>query len=173
MRILFASAYGSTREYAQELGRRFGIEPEELDCVDAASLAQGTEPVIVLSYTHGPHLPAASFVAEHDFGRRPVAAVAVGMSLVDAARKRDQMKGVLGAKADAVQRFYLPGRLNYSELSGSHHTIMRGVISALRLKPVKSDNDKSMIAGFNKNTDHLDLRALEPIVEWVKGNVEK
>ncbi|STC70084.1 flavodoxin domain-containing protein [Corynebacterium pilosum] len=162
--IFYSSTYGSTREYAEELARR--VDANIQDIGDAPELGEG--PVVVLSPVHGPSVPAVSFVKEHDFGDRPVAVAAVGMSLLEFARSKDQLKGALGSDYSHVERFYLPGRLNYSEISSAHKSVMFGVINALRMKPRKSENDKAMIAAYDKDVDRVDFVELDPIVEWVE-----
>ncbi|MEK0378151.1 hypothetical protein WNN44_05805, partial [Corynebacterium mastitidis] len=102
-------------------------------------------------------------------GGRPVACVAVGMTLVEEARRKDQMAGILGDKAPRVSRFYLPGALYYSRLSTAHRQILRGIVGALRLKPGKSENERAMIRAYNKDVDRVDLGELDPIVEWAKS----
>ena len=64
--------------------------------------------------------------------------------------------------------FYLPGRLNYSELSPKHRNIMKGLITRLKLKPGKTENERMMIDTYGKDTDRVDLDRLDAIVEWVK-----
>ena len=167
--ILFESQYGSTKQYAEELAQRLNTSAEPLR---DAGVPAGDDPIIVMSYVHGPTLPAAAWIAEHakelDLGARPVAVAAVGMSLSDYARERDQVGHMLGSRADHVKRFYLPGRLNYSELSGTHGKVMTGIITAIRLKPGKSDNDRSMISSYNRDVDRVDVDELGPIVAWAK-----
>lgn len=168
-RILYATAYGSTQQYAEELARRLGVEAETMEEVDAATL-RGSDPMIVLSYTHGPTLPAASFIADHDLGDRPLAAVAVGMSRPENARKRDQIAKMLGPFATRVQRFYLPGRLHYSELSDKHHGMMRMIITMLSMKPGKTANDRAMVEEYNTDVDRVDFAELDPVVEWAQAH---
>lgn len=166
--VLYASTYGSTKQYAEELGRRLGVTPRLIDDTDPASLT-GSAPVITLSYSHGPKVPAAEFLARHELGQRPLAACAVGMSLEEEVLKRDPLKDLLGKKAEQVQRFYLPGRLNYSELSSKHAKVMFGIVNALKLKPRKSDNDRAMIEAYNCDIDRVDFAKLDKVEEWLRG----
>ncbi|MCH6196418.1 flavodoxin domain-containing protein [Corynebacterium mastitidis] len=170
--VLYQSTYGATRRYAEALARRLGTTAEPLD--DPARPpgpgdAADAGPLVVLSPVLGPTIAAASYAARHDLGGRPVACVAVGMTLVEEARRKDQMAGILGDKAPRVSRFYLPGALYYSRLSTAHRQILRGIVGALRLKPGKSENERAMIRAYNKDVDRVDLGELEPIVEWAKS----
>lgn len=168
--ILFESQYGSSRQYAEELARRLGVSARELA---GAEVPAGQDPVIVLSYVHGPTLPAADWVKSHAeelaLGERPVAVGVVGMTLSEQARERDQAGNSLGARAEHVERFYLPGRLNYSELSGTHSKVMTGIITAIRLKPRKSANDRAMIDSYNKDVDRVDFAELDPLIRWAEN----
>lgn len=168
--ILFESQYGSTKQYAEELAQQLGTTARPLR---DAGVPDGEEPIIVMSYVHGPTLPAAAWVTEHakelDLGTRPVAVATVGMSLSDYARERDQVGQMLGSRAEHVERFYLPGRMNYSELSGTHGKVMTGIVTAIRLKPRKNDNDRSMISAYDTDVDRVDLGELKPIVDWARG----
>ncbi|HJG43412.1 flavodoxin domain-containing protein [Corynebacterium phoceense] len=161
--VFYTSVYGATREYAMELGRL--LDASVVDFADV-SLAPSDGPAIVASYVHGPSVPAASFIKDHGFGSRPVAAVAVGMTLLEAAREKDQLAGMV----PDVARFYLPGRMNYSELSAAHRTVMTGIISALKLKPRKSDNERAMIDAYDHDVGRVDFAELAPIVEWARAH---
>lgn len=157
MQILFSTVYGSTAEYAHELARRLGTRARSF-----ADYQKGLFPLIVLSPVHGPSIPAARFVREVGVLGR-VAVVGVGMSLPEAARRRDQMKAMVPA---GVARFYLPGRLNYSQISAAHRAAMFGLVRAVRLKPRKDDNDRAIIESYGRDVDRVDFRELDPIVEW-------
>lgn len=164
--VLYESTYGATRRYAEALAQRLGTTAQKIPETGVAPQEGG--PLIVLSPVFGPSIAAAAYVARHDLGERPVACVAVGMTLVEEARRKDQMAGILGAKAEHTQRFYLPGALNYSRISTAHRQIMRGIVAALRLKPGKSENERAMIQAYNKDVDRVDLGELEPLVRWAE-----
>ena len=171
--VIFDTFYGATHQYARELAERTGARLLELDMAgnqaELDRLHAERAPLVVLSPVHGPQIRGAAFVAEHGFSHRPVAVAAVGMTLLEDARKKDQLSGALG-DYPAVERFYLPGRMNYSALSAKHRAIMTSLITALKLKPRKSDNEKYMIECFDRDVDHVDLAELEPIAEWIGRN---
>ena len=162
--VLYESAYGSTARYAHALAQRLGVPATPLADADLAATDAG--PLIVLSYVHGPVVPGASFVAKQNLGDRPVAVCAVGMTLLDVARAKDQLAGSV---PEGVARFYLPGRLSYSTMSRKHRMIMWGIIKALKAKREtdRSPNDRAMIDSYDRDTDRVDLRELDQVVEWV------
>ncbi|WIM68501.1 flavodoxin domain-containing protein [Corynebacterium breve] len=162
--VFYATNYGSARDYAEELAQRLGTTAEEIG--DNAPTGDG--PLIVFSPVHGPSIPAVSFVKTHSLGERPVAVCAVGMTLIDEARRSDYLKAALGDERADVRRFYLPGRLNYSELSAAHKAVMFGIINSLKLKPKKSANEKAMIESYGKDTDHVDFAELDAVEQWAR-----
>lgn len=58
--ILYASFYGSTKEYADELAKRLGTTAEPIP--DADFNPEG--PIVVLAPIHGPNNPGASFIGK-------------------------------------------------------------------------------------------------------------
>ncbi|GAB3694649.1 flavodoxin domain-containing protein [Corynebacterium nasicanis] len=165
--VLYESAYGSTADYAHALAARLGVTA--LPLADAPALSGSAEPLVVLSYVHGPLIPAASFVSKHDLGGRPVAVCAVGMTLLDVARAKDQLAGSV---PEGVARFYLPGRLSYSTMSRKHRMIMWGIIKALQAKREgdRSPNEQAMIDSHDRDTDRVDLGELDQVVAWVEAS---
>lgn len=163
--VLYESAYGSTAEYATALASFFGTEAQLL--ADAAVDTLPAGPLVVLSYVHGPIVPAAAFVAKHDHGDRPVAVCAVGMTLIEQAREKDQMKDAV----PDVARFYLPGRLSYSTMSRKHKMVMWGLVKMLKAKKQddRSENDQAIIDAYDRDVDFVDLRELDPVKEWVNA----
>ncbi|MCQ4624329.1 hypothetical protein KBX18_01920 [Corynebacterium sp. CCUG 69979] len=72
----------------------------------------------------------------------PVSLVSGGMALDDVVADQDLAASLLGKLTDSVERFYLPGRLNYSELSPAHRRVMKGLVGKLKFKPGKSVNEQ-------------------------------
>ena len=165
--VLYDTSYGSTQQYAEALAQRLGTAAQPLNGADVAT---GHGPLIVLSPVHGPSIPAASFVAHTELGGRPTAVCAVGMTLIDVARRKDQMAAMLSDKPE-VARFYLPGRLSYSTMGRKHRMIMGGIVKALKSKPeaARSANDLAMIDSHDRDTDRVDLSELDPVVAWAEA----
>ena len=173
--IYYASFYGSTKQYAEELATRLGATAKEIakeiDEDTASAIRASHEPLIILSPIHGPVHPGVKVVKEvgkEGVEKRKVALVTVGMTLDHVVETQDPARALLGDLAEYVERFYLPGRLNYSELSPKHRNIMKGLITMLKLKPGKTENERMMIDTYGKDVDRVDLNRLDAIVEWVK-----
>lgn len=171
--VFYATYYGSTKQYAQALAARLGTEAKEIG-EESASLidASSAEPVIILSPIHGPAHPGVKLVKQLGPGvvdKRRIALATVGMTLDDVVVVQDPAGELLGDLSERVERFYLPGRMNYSELSAKHRNIMKGLITMLKMKPGKSENDQMMVDTYGKDVDRVDLDRLDAIVEWSRS----
>ncbi|OHR18284.1 flavodoxin domain-containing protein [Corynebacterium sp. HMSC034A01] len=162
--VFYTTFYGSTRQYAEALAARLGTVARELpDTLDATG-----GPVVVLSPVHGPSHPGVRFIKSLPAIDRPLALVTVGMTLVDVARHDDAPGTLLGDRAGQVTRFYLPGRLNYSELTNAHRWTMKALVGALRLKRNRTENEQALVDSYGQDIDRVDLALLDPVVEWAQ-----
>ena len=162
--VFYTTFYGSTRQYAEALAARLGTVARELP----ATLDATGGPVVVLSPVHGPSHPGVRFIKSLPAIDRPLALVTVGMTLVDVARHDDAPGTLLGDRAGQVTRFYLPGRLNYSELTTAHRWAMKALVGALRLKRERTENEQAMVDSYGQHIDRVDLTLLDPVVEWAQ-----
>lgn len=162
--VFYTTFYGSTRQYAEALAGRLGTDARELP----AALDATGGPVVVLSPVRGPSHPGVRFIKSLPAIDRPLALVTVGMTLVDVARHDDAPGTLLGDRAGQVTRFYLPGRLNYSELTTAHRWTMKALVGALRLKRERTENEQAMVDSYGRDTDRVDLTLLDPVVEWAQ-----
>lgn len=160
--VRYDSVYGSTKQYAERLAALLGTEAYTFD----HAIPEDGSPVIALSPVHGPVISAVKLINALQGTGRALAVVGVGMTLLDDARKKDQMKSLVD---DTVARFYLPGRMNYSELTAKHSAIMASIIKMIKLKPKKTANDKAMIEAYGKDVDRVDFTELERIIDWARA----
>ena len=162
--VFYTTFYGSTRQYAEALAARLGTVARELP----ATLDATGGPVVVLSPVHGPSHPGVRFIKSLPAIDRPLALVTVGMTPVDVARHDDASGTLLGDRAGQVTRFYLPGRLNYSELTTAHRWAMKALVGALRLKRERTEDEQVMVDSYGRDTDRVDLTLLDPVVQWAQ-----
>ena len=162
--VFYTTFYGSTRQYAEALAARLGTVARELP----ATLEATGGPVVVLSPVHGPSHPGVRFIKSLPAIERPLALVTVGMTLVDVARHDDAPGTLLGDRAGQVTRFYLPGRLNYSELTTAHRWTMKALVGALRLKRERTENEQALVDSYGQDIDRVDLTLLDPVVQWAQ-----
>ena len=169
--IYYSTYYGSTQQYAEELASRLGTTAEPLPSPSVVTAGADAGPIVVLAPAHGPLHDGVKFLQQlpsEVLAARPARLVTVGMTLDEEAVRADGAGALLGKLKDSVTRFYLPGRMHYSELSGAHKTAMRGLINMLKLKPGKTDNERNMIATYSKDVDRVDLTRLAPVEAWAK-----
>lgn len=172
--IFYASFYGSTKQYADALAAQFGVNPQEIN-ENSASLidASTADPIVILAPIHGPSHPGVKLIKElpEDVVKcRPIALATVGMTLEHVAYDQDPTGRLLGDRAGYIHRFYLPGRLFYSELSRKHRNIMKGVVSAMKMLRSNGENERMMIETYRKDVDRVDLGKLAPVAAWVGNN---
>lgn len=161
VRIYYSTVYGSTREYAEELASLLDDTAHEIP----SSPPEIDGPVVVLSPIHGPSHAGAKFVKSLP-ADVPVALVTTCMSTN--ASETDPARSILGGRADSVERFYLPGRLNYSEMSVKHKMVMRGLVTALKAKGNLTASEQDTVDMHGKDTDRVDFAELDPVVAWVR-----
>ncbi|QYH19040.1 hypothetical protein JKI95_07025 [Corynebacterium aquatimens] len=169
--IYYSTYYGSTKRYAEELGVRLGVSVDTLPQPQHVSAAPEAGPLVVLAPAHGPLNDGAKFLQQLPadvLANRPACLVTVGMTLDDEVVRADPAASLLGQLKDTVQRFYLPGRLNYPELSSAHKNVMRGLIGMLKLKPGKTENERNMVATYGKDVDRVDLARLDLVEAWAR-----
>ena len=162
--ILYSTYYGSTKQYAEVLAERLNTTAQQIPNQPAL-----TGPTVILAPAHGPLHDGVKLIKQLDpkqVEQTPIALVTVGMTIDEEVEKADATGKLLGGLAPHVKRFYLPGRLNYSQLNAQHKGVMRTLITALKIKPRKSDNERNMIDTYGKDVDRVDLARLEPIVDW-------
>ena len=162
--VFYTTFYGSTRQYAEALAARLGTVARELP----ATLDATGGPVVVLSPVHGPSHPGVRFIKSLPAIDRPLALVTVGMTLVDVARHDDAPGTLLGDRAGQVTRFYLPGRLKYSELTTAHRWTMKALVGALRVKRERTEDEQALVDSYGQDIDRVDLTLLDPVVEWAQ-----
>lgn len=168
--IFYATLYGSTKQYAEALANRLGVEAKEINQESASLIDEG--PIIVFSPVHGSFIRGAKFLNElgpEVVEKHKVCLAAVGMALDGVNAELDQAGNILGDLADQVKRVYLPGRINYSELEPEHHAILESRIDKLKEKDEPSVNEQMLIDTFGEGIDRVDLDRLDEIVEWVNS----
>ena len=171
--IFYATLYGSTKQYADALAERLGVQAQEIT-KHSASLVDATSvnPIIVLFPIHGSFIRGAKFLNElgpEVVEKRKVCLAPVGIALDHVLEETDPAAVLLGDMADHVKRVYLPGRLNYSELAPDHHDIMETRVEKMKAKDERSENEEMMVETYDTDVDRVDLSRLDPIVEWVEG----
>lgn len=173
--VFFESTYGATESYAKECARCLGCSCFSLHDADAiagvlADADSARTVAIVFSPNYAGKIAGVKTAQKLlRGGVVDVALAAVGMTPLDIAREKDLLAAQLGADANQVARFYLPGNLEYSRLSRVHRSIMWGMVKVLEKKPHPNAAEQNMIDGYGKDTIGVDFAELQPILEWGRG----
>ncbi|MCK7638050.1 flavodoxin domain-containing protein [Corynebacterium sp. P7202] len=170
--VIFDSVYGSTEHYARTFAKRLGVAPIALsDAPSSVRQLPGTGPVVVFSPNYAGQISGAKWLRDADNGDRPVALVVIGMSVSSWAREKDGAARALGGNADHVTRFYLPGRLNHSQLSRIHRGTLWSLNQMLRRKSNRNENEEEIVRQYGRDIDRVDDTELDPVERWVRGNL--
>lgn len=164
--VAFNTTYGSTERYAREFARRHGVAAVLLDAATAADLAEATQ-VVVFSPNYAGQVTGAKWLLDQDLSGKKAALAVVGMTLTEEVRAKDPVAGALGDKAADIARFYLPGRLAYSELSRVHRGVMWGMHKMLKAKKNRTPNEEAMYQGYNTDEDRVNFAELDSIDAWL------
>lgn len=163
--IVYSSTYGSTRRYSEVLAAELRAPLFRLD--DAPPIDSFPfNAAIVLAPNYAGQFAGLDYAAELARQAIPVAFAAVGMTDPQVARRKDPVGSALGDLADEVPRFYLPGRLFYSELSRVHRAALWTVTRVLKQKPSRTPVEDAMIDGYGKDLDYVDVELVRPLVNW-------
>lgn len=170
--VAYQSFYGSSREYAEEFARRHGVQALTLDDAPQALLdAPEDTPLVVFAANHAGMSAGAKFLSEHaaELAGRRRALATVGMTLLAEAREKDVMARALGKAADQVARFYLPGRMKYSELSRVHKATMWTMHQMLKGKKNRSANEQAMFDDYDRDVSRMDFAELDALDRWLSS----
>ncbi|WKD61549.1 Flavodoxin domain protein [Corynebacterium ciconiae DSM 44920] len=162
--IVFSSTYGSTERYARELAARVGASCITLD--DATSQPPHRGPVVIVSPNYAGQFRGVDLARSVAHQGVPVAFAAVGMTPLSQARAKDQLLGVL--ECASIERFYLPGRLAYSEISRVHRAALWTLTKVLRAKTSLSVAEQELLDGYGKDISRIDFAELDPIEAWLQ-----
>ncbi|AZA13162.1 flavodoxin domain-containing protein [Corynebacterium choanae] len=165
--VLYDSNYGSSQRYAQQLAQMLHTTAQRLADVDAAAVAATGEPIVVVSPNYAGQIAGAQWLQRHADLAVPRALCVVGMSKPAEAAAHDPARKALGAVADQVHRFYLPGALAWSKLSLLHRGALTTLSTMLKAKPGRSDAEQHIIDSVGHDSDAVDFAELEAVLDWV------
>ena len=169
--IIYGSQYGTTENYAKELGKQTGIEV--LSFQNVKTLNEYEQVV----YFGG--LYAGSVKGLKQTMKMVPKGVKVLIVTVGLASDREEnmphiqnaiQKQVSPELLERAECFHLRGGIDYKKLSFKHKMMMAAMCQALKAKPVekRSDDDVVIIESYNKKVDFTDFTKLEPIIQVIQ-----
>lgn len=170
--ILYGTQYGTSKIYAEELGRRIGVEAIPFD--EANNLAEyGTIIHMGGVLEEGVEGLKASLFKKAKDSRLLV--VTVGLGDIDKKESRDMLKALIKKQIShedykRAQIFHLRGGLDYQNMNFLQKFMIKSVYKKLKKKPAKDRTDEmeAMIASIEKNENFIDFSRLDPIVDYLE-----
>ena len=176
--LLYASMYGTTRRYAEELSRRTGIPA--VSYAEAPDLT-GVDPVVYLGGLYAGGVLGMRKTLAGLTRREGQRLILVTVGLADPAdpENREHIRAGLRRQLppELLRRaecFHLRGGIDYAALTLRHRAMMAALRASLRRKPAerRSAEDRALLETYGGRVDFTDLRALEPVVRGILGGAE-
>lgn len=154
--VVYASATGFTRRYAQLLGEKTGLPVYELGKGDLP--IPGTE-VIYLGWLMAGSVKGLNR-ARKKWNVRAVCAVGMGTPEMGQGEE-------LARKLPGLPVFYLQGGYAPEKLTGVNKVMMGFMAKAMSKKPPKDEKEAEMQAAFRDGCDFVDGANLAPVLAWL------
>lgn len=172
--ITCASIYGSSRKYADELGRRLGLPvlpagAPECSAADIVVHFGGLYAGTMLG------LKKTACALGHS---SLLVAVTVGIadpsvpSNADKIRD-DVMKAVPEEVRSRMSVFHLRGALDYSRMTFRHRAMMWMLCRYIKSKDHRTDEDEAVLESYGDSADFIDLSSLESAESFIRSVLEK
>lgn len=171
--IIYGTQYGTTEEYAKELSRRTGIPA--LDYKDAQN-AENYGRIIYLGGLYAGIVKGLKETLRGMNSDSDFILVTVGLSDPSEAESVETIRKSLSQQIpekllDRARIFHLRGGIDYQKLNFTHRTMMALLYNKVKKLPAEKQNStiRAILDTYHKQVSFVDLDALEPIVEAVKG----
>lgn len=166
--IVFASKYGTSKRYAQELSKRTGIEAKDYTEIDDE---KADELIFVGGLYAGEIIGLKNTVNKI----QPEKLIAVSVGLVDPNIEEnknnlhDMISKSIPEKYKDSAIFNLRGGMQLEKLNFKHRLIMKFLNNRLKKVPLneRSPQVRDMIECYGKSTDFVDFETLTPIIEEI------
>ena len=169
--VIYGSQYGTTRQYAEELARRTGVEARRYDSVGDIN-QYDTIAYVGALYAGGVLGMKKTFASLASCEGKTIAIATVG--LADPADPHnvesieENMRRQLPGKVfEAAHIFHLRGGIDYSRLGFKHRTMMRLLCGKAKNLPEDEKNAevRAMLETYGKQVSFVDFNSLGQIVD--------
>lgn len=171
--ILYGSQYGTTKKYADELGRITGIEVKKYDEIDDINKYDSIVYFGAL-YAGGVMGMKKTFSTLSSAKDKKIIIVTVGLAdPADIKNTNDIKKGMKNQLSkDIIEHAHIlhfRGGIDYSSLGFKHKTMMAMLYKKATGLPEekKTAEVKAMIETYNQKVDFIDLSRLEEITKLI------
>lgn len=171
--IIYGSQYGTTKRYAEELGKRTNIEVKSCDEIDDINMY---ETIIYLGALYAGNVMGMKKTLGKLNSYREKHIIIVSVGFADPADdenvnniKKNMKKQLPEELFEHAQILHLRGGIDYSCLGFMHKTMMAFVYKKAMGMPEekKTSEVKAMIESYNKKVDFTDFNRLDEIIRII------
>ena len=172
--IIYGSQYGTTRQYAQELSKRTGIEAEEYS--DIKDINQ-YDTIIYLGALYAGSVMGMKKTLNKisNFNNKKIIIATVGLADPNDKQNTDNIRdGIKRQLSEDVYNcasiHFLRGGIDYNLLNLKHKTMMAFVHRRLKgsKEEKKTAEEKVILETYGKKVDYMDFDALNPIIDEIQ-----
>ena len=172
--IIYASQYGSTKQYADELSKRTGIETAEY--TEIRDINQ-YDIVIYLAPLYAGRVMGLKKTLNKIRNVRDKKLIIGTVGLADPNDKKNRESIMNGIKEqvhtciyDHARVYFLRGAIDYSKLNLKHKTMMAFIHRKVKgmKEEEKTAEIRAVIETYGKNVSYIDFDALNPIIDEIQ-----
>ena len=172
--IIYASQYGSTKQYADELSKRTGIETAEY--TEVTDINQ-YDVIVYLAPLYAGRVMGLKKTLNKIRGIQDKKLVVGIVGLADPNDKKNRETIMIGMKEqlhgciyDRARVYFLRGAIDYSNLNLKHKTMMAFIHRKVKgmKEEEKTAEIKAVIETYGKNVSYVDFDALNPIIDEIQ-----
>lgn len=172
--IIYASHYGTTKQYAEELARRTNIKAISFETVNQIN---NYDTIIYLGglYAGGVLGMSKTLKKLNDISNKRIIIVTVGLADPSDEKNintiRNNIKNQIAKQVfEKAKLFHLRGGIDYAKLNFAHKTIMKLLYNAIKNIPEEKQTaeNKAMIETYNKKVDFIDFSSLDEIIHEIQ-----
>ena len=172
--IIYASQYGSTKQYADELSKRTGIETAEY--TEVTDINQ-YDVIVYLAPLYAGRVMGLKKTLNKIRGIQDKKLVVGTVGLADPNDKKNREGIMIGMKEqlhgciyDRARVYFLRGAIDYSNLNLKHKTMMAFIHRKVKgmKEEEKTAEIKAVIETYGKNVSYVDFGALNPIIDEIQ-----
>ena len=173
--IIYASHYGATKQYADELSKKTNIKV--ISFKEVNQQINDYDNIIYLGglYAGGVLGMSKTLKKLNDISSKNIIIATVGLSdPTDEVNKnniRNNIKSHIPKEVfEKAKIFHLRGGIDYSKLNFAHKTMMKLLYNAVKNLPKEKQTaeDRAMIETYNKKVNFIDFSGLDEIINEIQ-----
>lgn len=170
-RIIYASEYGASKRYAQELSRRTGIEIQSYETI-TENLADDS--IVYVGGLYAGSVSGLKKVMGYLSDVKNIIVVSVGLVEPGNQENVDNIQEIAKKQLSSddyekIKFFHLQGAIHYETLKFKHKMMLSVVYKAIKNKPEADIGvaEKAIKNAYKRTLDFVDFKSLEPIIAYI------